>query len=179
AAARWHRIHLVLAATARAEELLDPAGAPLLAELRKAEVVEILRERALRRVLDQLGAEGVDALLLKGAGLAYTLYPSPHLRPRADVDVLLPPGALARAARTLAAGGWMRAAEPDAELATAEQHYVCEGVLGGPAAFAEQLDLHRKIAIPQLFGDAITFDELRSRAVPVAALGPHARTLSP
>src|ERR1700722_3334381 len=98
AAARWHRIHLVLAATARAEELLDPAGAPLLAELRKAEVVEILRERALRRVLDQLGAEGVDVLLLKGAGLAYTLYASPHLRPRADVDVMLPPGALGRAA---------------------------------------------------------------------------------
>jgi hypothetical protein len=179
AAARWHRIHLVLAAAARAEELMDPAGAPLLAELRKAEVVEIMRERALRGVLDQLGGEGVDALLLKGAGLAYTLYPAPHLRPRADVDVMLPPGELARAARTLAAGGWIRAAEPDAELATAEQHYVFEGVLGVPAAFAEQLDLHRKIAIPQLFGDAVRFDELRSRAVPVAALGPHARTLSP
>jgi Uncharacterised nucleotidyltransferase len=178
ATARRHRIHLVLAAAARADELMDPAGAPLLAELRKAEVVEIMRERVLGDLLDQLGAEGVDALLLKGAGLAYTVYASPHLRPRADVDVMLPRTALALAGRTLAAGGWARAAEPDAELVTAEQHYVFEGVSGGAAAFAEQLDLHWKIAIPQLFADAVTFEELRSRAVPVAALGSHARTLS-
>jgi hypothetical protein len=178
AAARRHRIHLVLAAAARADELMDPSGSPLLAELRKAEVVEIMRERALRGLLDQLGAEGVDALLLKGAGLAYTLYPAPHLRPRADVDLILPRATLVRAGLTLAARGWMRAAEPDAELITAERHYVFGGAIGGPTAFAEQLDLHWKIAIPQLFGDTVTFEELRSRAVPVAALGSHARTLS-
>jgi hypothetical protein len=178
AMARRHRIHLVLAAAARAEELVDQAGAPLLAELRKAEVVEILRARTLRALLDHLGAEGLDALLLKGAGLAYTLYPSPHVRPRADLDLLVARAALERAGSTLAAGGWLRAAETDAELVTAEQHYMLVGVLGGPAAFAEQLDLHWKIAIPQLFGDTVTFEELRSRAVPVATLGSHARTLS-
>jgi hypothetical protein len=178
ATARRHRIHLVLAAAARVEELADPSGAPLLADLRKAEVVEIIRERTLRGLLDQLGAEGVDAVLLKGAGLAYTLYPFPHLRPRADVDVMLPRTALGRAGRTLLAGGWKRAAEPDGELVTAEQHYVLEGGLGRPAGFAEQLDLHWKIAIPQVFGDTVMFEELRSRAVPVAALGAHARTLS-
>jgi putative nucleotidyltransferase-like protein len=178
ATARRHRMHLVLAAAARAEELAEPAGAAILAELRKAEVVEIIRERTLRSLLHQFAAAGVDALLLKGAGLAYTLYPSPHVRPRADLDLMVARAALERAGSTLAAGGWMRAAESDAELVTAERHYVLSGVLGGPAAFAEQLDLHWKIAIPQLFGDTVTFEELRSRAVPVAALGPHARTLS-
>ena len=29
-------------------------------------------------------------LLLKGAALAYTLYPEPHLRERCDTDLLLP-----------------------------------------------------------------------------------------
>jgi hypothetical protein len=182
AIARRHRIHLVLAASARADELVDPSAATLLADLHRAEVIEIVRGRTLRGLLDLFGAEGVDALLLKGAGLAYTLYESPHLRPRADVDVMLPRTGLPLAGRTLEAGGWVRAAEPDAELATAEQHYVLggvlDGVIGGQAAFAEQLDLHWKIAIPQLFGDTVTFEELRSRAVPVAALGPHARTLS-
>jgi hypothetical protein len=59
---------------------VDPAGAPLLADLRKAEVVEIVRKRVLRGLLHQLETDGVDALLLKGSGLAYTLYASPHLR---------------------------------------------------------------------------------------------------
>jgi hypothetical protein len=137
-------------------------------------VVELIRERTLSGLLDQLAAAGVDVLLLKGAGLAYTAYPSPHLRPRADVDVMLPRIALERAERTLEAAGWARAVEPEAELITAQRHYV----LAKPPAFAEQLDLHWKIAIPQIFGDTIAFEELRSRAVPVAALGPHARTLS-
>ena len=174
ATARRHRLHLVLAAAARSGELEHSASAVLLAESRQALVVDLIRERTLRDLLDQFAAAGVGALLLKGAGLAYTLYPSAHLRPRADLDVMIARASLASAERTLAARGWTRAAEPDAELVTAQRHYV----LARPAAFDEQLDLHWKIANPQIFGDAVTFEELLSRAVPVTALGPHARTPS-
>jgi hypothetical protein len=172
--AKRHRIHLVLATTVRSSEPKSTAVEALVAELRRAVVIDLIRERALQGVIDRFGRAGIDALLLKGAGLAYTLYPSAHLRPRSDLDVMLARAALERADRTLAASGWMRPAEPDGELITGQRHYM----QAGRAALAEHLDLHWKIANPQLFGDTVTFEELLARAVPVAALGPHARTLS-
>jgi hypothetical protein len=174
ATARRHRIHLVLATTVRSSERESAAARVLVVELRQALVVELIRQRALRGVIDRFAQAGVDALLLKGAGLAYALYPSAHLRPRSDVDVLVARAALESAERVLAAGGWVRPAEPDGELITGQRHYM----LAGQAAFAEHLDLHWKIANPQLFSDAVAFEELLARAVPVGALGPHARTLS-
>jgi hypothetical protein len=172
--ARRHRIHLVLAAAATPHDLSTDAGAPLRTELRTAEMIEMMRGRTLRRLLDQLSTAGIAALLLKGAGLAYTLYPSACLRPREDADLLIRRPDLDAAERSLTASGWARSAEPDAELASTQRHYD----LTGPAAFTERLDLHWKIAIPQIFADAVTVEALMSRSVPVTALGPSAHTLS-
>ena len=174
ATARRHRIHLVLATTLRSSELELAAVAALVGDLRQAVVVDLIRERALQGVIDRFARAGVDALLLKGAGLAYAVYPAAHLRPRSDLDVMVARAALERAEDALAAGGWVRPAEPGGELITGQRHYVP----ADRAAVAEPLDLHWKIAIPQVFGDAVTFEELLARAAPVAALGPHARTLS-
>lgn len=174
ATARCHRIHLVLATTVRPSELESTAVGALVAELRQAAVVDLVRERALQGIVDGFARAGVDALLLKGAGLAYLVYPSAYLRPRSDIDVMVARAALERAESTLAARGWMRPAEPDGELITGQRHYL----LAGRTALAEHLDLHWKIANPQLFADAVAFEELLARAVPVAALGPSARTLS-
>ncbi len=52
--------------------------------------VEMLRAAELRDVLAALAQAGLPVLLLKGAALAYTLYPEPHLRSRCDTDLLLP-----------------------------------------------------------------------------------------
>ncbi len=172
--ARRHRIHLVLAAAARAHELSADAAVSLRSELHTAEMIEMMRGRTLRRLLDQLSTAGIETLLLKGAGLAYTLYPSACLRPREDADILIRRADLEATERALSAGGWGRFAEPDAELASTQRHYD----LAAPAGFAERLDLHWKIAIPQLFADAVTVEALMSRSVPVTVLGPAARTLS-
>jgi hypothetical protein len=174
AMARRHRIHLILAADARSGELEDTGSATLLAELREAVLVDMKREQVLRGLLGRFAAAGIDALLLKGAGVAYTLYRSPHLRPRGDVDLMVARADLDRAERTLAEGGWTCLAEQDGELITTQRHYVPSG----PTAFAEPLDLHWKIANPQLFREVVSFEELLSRAVPVAALGATARALS-
>jgi hypothetical protein len=174
-AARRHRIHLVLAHRAGDRVHDAEVHAALSTDLREAAAGDLFRERELRRVVDHLAAANVRALLLKGAGLAYTVYETPHLRPRGDVDVLIAHGDLEPADRALAASGWLRAVEQDSERVTRQRHYL----LRHAGLLVEQLDVHWKIAVPHLFGDALRFDELAARAVPIGALGPHAWTLSP
>jgi hypothetical protein len=173
-AARRHAIHLVLAHLAGGRVQDDGVRAALSADLRKAAIADLLREQILRRLLADLAAAGVNAVLLKGAGLAYTVYERPHLRPRGDVDLLIGRTDLEAADRALVAAGWLRAVEQSSERVTSQRHYL----LGGTPSIAEQLDVHWKIAVPQIFGDALGFEELAARAMPIAELGPGARTLS-
>jgi hypothetical protein len=173
-AARDHRVHLLLAESLSRDELQEPALAGLSAELPRAAIVDVLRERELRRLLDVLAAARIDVLLLKGAALAYTLYGAPHLRPHVDVDLLIAPERLDDADRLLREEGWARDVEPDFVEGGAQRHY--RGPRG--AGIVEHLDVHWKIANPRLFADTFTFDELWTRAVPVPRLGAHARTLS-
>lgn len=169
-AARKHRVHLLLADSLSPRER-DPG---LETDLRNQAILDVVRERELRRLVEAFSAAGIETLLFKGAGLAYTLYRSPHLRPRADLDVLIRAERLADTDRLLASEGWTRAAEPDAMLASAQRHYRRHSASG----LTEPLDLHWRIANPRLFADAIAFEELWARAIPVPILGSGARTLS-
>ena len=58
------------------------------------------RERTivLAEILQAFERSSIEALVLKGAALAWSIYPSPALRPMGDVDLLVPPAA-ARAAQ--------------------------------------------------------------------------------
>ncbi|MEP6914953.1 MAG: nucleotidyltransferase family protein [Acidobacteriota bacterium] len=173
--ARFHRVHLLLAhgRLGRIED--DGVRAGWSAELREAAIADLFRERELTRMLRGLAAAGIDALLMKGAALAYSLYAAPHLRPRADLDVLIARSDLEAADRVLLAAGWLHAPEQSHDSVMTQRHYV----LGGNPSCAEHLDLHWKIAVPHVFGDALGFGELGARAVPLPALGPDARILSP
>lgn len=175
AAARQHRMHLLLAASLSTAERQTPEGTRLARELILAAGLHAWQEEATRDLLDSLGAAGVAALILKGTGLAYTVYPEPHLRPRVDVDLLIAREKLVAAEDVLAARGWTRPPEPGRELSAAQRHYVKHG----PGALLYYADVHWKIANPRIFASALTFDELESRAVHVAPLGPSARTLGP
>jgi hypothetical protein len=50
------------------------------------------RERtvALEEILQAFEAASIDAIVLKGAALAWAIYPAPALRPMGDVDLLVP-----------------------------------------------------------------------------------------
>jgi hypothetical protein len=174
ASAREHRVHLLLADSISPRELGHSCAEGLVSELHRAAILDAVRERELQRLIEAFGAERIQILLLKGAGLAYTVYRSPHLRPRGDLDVLIPPERLADADQLLVSEGWTRAAEPDPTLAAAQRHYRRLY----PAGITEQLDLHWRIANPRVFGDALAFEELWARSVPVPILAGHARTLS-
>ena len=49
---------------------------------------------------------GVPALILKGTALAYSTYRHPHLRPRADIDLLVPEDRRGAARAALAGLGY-------------------------------------------------------------------------
>ena len=174
AAARRHGVHLLIAdALVRAD--YDSAwGDTLRRELRTCAVLHTRREAALMATLDSLHAQGVEVLLLKGAGLAYIAYDAAHLRPRLDADLLIRREALASAHAVLSADGWIRGPESDAEVASTQRHY-SKTLDGGRD---EHIDLHWRVANPPAFARGRSFDELSARAIPVGVLGAAARTLS-
>jgi hypothetical protein len=48
-------------------------------------------ERQLREVIDGFRKDGIRVLVLKGPALAWSIYPTPALRPSVDLDLLAPP----------------------------------------------------------------------------------------
>ncbi len=60
-----------------------------------------MRTRVLSELLDAFRANDIAVLIVKGGALAHTVYPDPALRPMSDLDLLVEPGKLDRAASTL------------------------------------------------------------------------------
>jgi hypothetical protein len=172
AAAVRHHVHLLLVADALSpEERADARTVELRRELRRAAALDLRATETVGSLLEALGSAGVDALLMKGAGLAHTVYPASHLRARADTDILIEHGNLPRAEAVLSAAGWDRPVERSVEMTAAQYHYSRRD------GAAHHIDLHWRIANPLIFANALSFAELRSRAVSVPSLGPNARTL--
>jgi hypothetical protein len=141
---------------------------------RDAAVIEALREREVRRVLATLHDAGVRALLVKGTAMAYTAYETPEQRPRVDTDVLVVHADLEGAVRALESLGYSRTAQNVGQLVS---HQVALARLDAHGVW-HAVDLHWKIANPQVFANLLPIEELAAASTPLAALGPHARTLS-
>lgn len=140
-----------------------------------AAAVQSVRERELRRVLSRLAAARVSCLLIKGAAIAYTHYPRPHLRPRRDTDLLVRHEDMGRLVGALERAGYAQAIETSGELATSQYHF--ERI--EPRDGLHALDVHWRIANPRVFADSVTYDRLVDRRVRLPDLGPDAWTLSP
>ncbi len=65
-----------------------------------------VRERVLGEILRACQSAGIDILVLKGAALAYLVYPQPALRPMRDIDVLVQESDGERTQATLASLGF-------------------------------------------------------------------------
>jgi hypothetical protein len=50
-----------------------------------------IRREVLAEILRTFSAQGIEAVILKGAALSLLLYPDPGLRPMRDLDILVPP----------------------------------------------------------------------------------------
>jgi hypothetical protein len=126
-------------------------------------------------VLASLAAAGITPLLLKGAHLAFTHYRSPDRRPRLDTDLLIKEKDRDDLKTCLASLGYRPTPHVTGEVAFTQFHYVRIDESGASHA----LDIHWRIAVPKLFADRLTYDDLSRDAVAVARLGPHALAPSP
>ncbi|HEX8154614.1 MAG TPA: nucleotidyltransferase family protein, partial [Thermoanaerobaculia bacterium] len=139
---------------------------------RDAAVVEPLRLRDLRAVLDALG--DVPLLVTKGTALAYDVYPAPELRPRADVDLLIRERDLARVRETLLADGFIERLTSGDELGIRQASFSRVDAFG-----AEHLyDVHWDVTNMAVFRDALRFDELHARSIALPRIHERARGLA-
>jgi putative nucleotidyltransferase-like protein len=163
-----------------AEQLARLPGAPrplvmtFDAAAKRQAAADLVREVELRRLVTRFADTGLDALLTKGAQLAYTHYPRPDLRPRLDTDFLVPVALRSAAHQQLLALGYELVPQVTGDLVMYQATYVKrrDGVN------VHVVDLHWRLANPQRFGSVLTYDELAAAAAPIPALDATARGLS-
>ena len=143
-------------------------------QARQDVAVEMARVMELQEVLAALARAGLPVLLLKGAALAYTLYPEPHLRERCDTDLLLPSRDEAeRAWRVLQTLGYQQPNAVSGDLIVYQLNIyktICSG-------FTHAVDVQWRLSKAALFAERFAFAELAAAAVPIPALGPFAQGL--
>ncbi len=167
----------LLHARARAEGAAPGLPPALLEGLRlgahRQAAMEMAERAELRRLVAAIRTSGVEMLLMKGASLAYDVYPDPAWRVRCDVDLLIRPGDRDRVRSCLNELGYVFEPQVAGRLATYQFH----GVRVDEQGVQHVCDVHWKIANPQRFADLVKFDELAQAALPIPALGPDARGL--
>lgn len=139
--------------------------------VRDALAVDLIRTASLRCVLDRLAADGVPVLIMKGAALAHTCYPAPHLRPRNDDDLVVSQAAFASACTSLERQGYIAEPQASGDRVTGQRHFARTG--GGGTT--HHVDLHWRLVNPAAFDDLPGFDTLAAASVPLPGLGRHAR----
>jgi hypothetical protein len=123
-----------------------------------------MRHRALLvETLAALAAAGIQPILIKGGGLAHSIYPDPALRTRADTDLLMPRDSRAVVTRVLARCGF--ALEPGVPS------YQSTFSRTDPDGTAHSLDVHWRINNSELLSRLFTYEELLAGAEPVPPLG--------
>jgi len=150
-------------------------GHALAAEMRAQMANELVCRTELMSVLGALAADGVRSILLKGAGLAYSVYDNPTSRPRVDTDLLVRRADLERARHVMMTRGYTAPLHSGGEL------LFCQFPLRriDERGFEHAFDIHWKISTQPVFADVLICDEIAALATDVPALGPNARTAAP
>jgi hypothetical protein len=176
AAASRHRVFLLLGWLLRDAGVLEAwhglADAFERAE-RHALTIDFLRQAELTSVLHALDKAGVRPIVFKGAALAHTHYPAPHLRVRADSDILVAEEEVPALEKVLGRLGYTRPAETSGALVSYQSHYQRTDRYGVTHAF----DVHWKISNLQALANTFSHAELWSCRAPVAPLGASAMTV--
>jgi hypothetical protein len=139
---------------------------------RDAVTVDCLRHLELVRALEELASAGARVLPFKGATLAHTHYPAPHLRVRTDTDLLVAVSDVPALEDVLGRLCYIRPPETSGRFVSYQSHYRRTDRYGVIHAF----DVHWKISNMQALAERFTFEELWESRVPIHALGSSAVT---
>lgn len=135
----------------------------------QAAAVELSRTVELGRVLGECTVAGIFPLLLKGAALSYTHYPSPGLRERCDSDLFFGPRDIEPFLRVMARMGYAVA------YPVYKSHqFTC---IRPHSGFPGSLDVHWRISNRARFARVLDFSEASARSLPLPQL-PGARVLA-
>ena len=130
---------------------------------RAAVLTDAVRVRELATVLRACDDAGAMPVVLKGAALAHTHYAASWHRPRADADLLIAPESRERVFALLNRLGYVRCALISGELVMYQAAFERIDRLG----IEHVLDIHWRIANPQVVSLVLSHDELLERSVTV------------
>jgi hypothetical protein len=164
-------LHAKVCAAGAASRLPPELVAGLRAGAHRQAVLELAQRVELQRLVFETHRRGLNVLLMKGASLAYDVYPDPAWRVRADVDIFIRAEDREGVRACLDDLGYVCEAEVSGRYVTHQfhgQHIDAHGI-------RHLYDVHWKITNPQRFADAVGFDELAADTVALPLVGPHAR----
>jgi len=165
AAAREHGVEwLVAVRTGRIDD-----------EARAEVVLDELRVHELNRVLASLEQHGLEPVVFKGAALAHTHYQASWTRPRVDADVLVSPEGRDRATACLQCLGYAPRPVVSGVLVSSQRPFAMTDAHG----LEHVVDLHWRIANPQVVADVLTHGTLLARARTVDVRGQRVRVPAP
>jgi len=141
----------------------------------------ILLYRELAGVLNALAEAGVPTIVLKGAALASTVYPSIAHRPMGDIDLLVRPQDLERAQRTLEAAGYRFLPEPEERFKPFDTRFTGEMAFRREGCTGALIELHWELISAEWYRRTTTLkvEALWERARPLRLEGAAAWQLSP
>jgi len=146
--------------------------ARFLADAHAAAAHDLSAEAELRSVLAAFRRQQIPALVVKGSHLAYTHYARPELRSRTDTDLLIPRSARDDADAVLTGAlGYVAESKVSGDFTATQMLYVKRD----DDRVVQMIDLHWRLASPQLFANVLSFDELQAASVALTALGDGAR----
>jgi hypothetical protein len=129
-------------------------------------------------VLQALSAAGVEVLLLKGADLRLRLYDDPAVRPMADLDLLIPKAALAKARSVLDRLGYGLSSDSLNPRPGFREHFRAGLHFKKPDRTSLMVDLHWHIeAVANFY--RLPYESLRRQAIPWDYQGVPVKLLSP
>lgn len=168
--AEAHGVEALLARAPAASSASPTVASRLKAILAGYDVLSVVRDRELARVLAHLASGGVSPIVIKGAHLAHTIYASPALRPREDTDLVIAEDERDATASLLERAGYRRRVHVRGALILGQCHFQRPDDLG----IVHALDVHWRLAAPLVFRRVLPVAALRMSRVPIPALGAHA-----
>jgi hypothetical protein len=138
-------------------------------------LTDAVRVRELIAVLRACEDAGARPVVFKGAALAHTHYAESWLRPRYDADLLIAPDTRERVFEILRGLGYERRTFISGDLVMYQAPFERVDRLGIDHA----LDIHWRIANPQVVSHVLTHRELVERSVSVSVLDFPMRVPSP